>query len=175
MARTGIVNIPGPVTFTRGRMKGSGVGATYDRNRHVLWLLAEAHITVTPDATGGGAVDASASTAGLARTDNYVKLDRHRPHHGGDAHGRSRRDHGDTRREGREDSAAAAARAQPNNRNRRWRAADDCPAHRHGITPLTAARCSRRSDGRSVVELPGAAGAAARRIAGDGHRHHDVA
>ncbi len=72
--KEGIVKVPGPVTFTRGRMKGTGVGATYDRNRQVIWLLAEAHITVTPDATGGGAVDASASTAGLARTENYVKL-----------------------------------------------------------------------------------------------------
>ena len=72
--KTGIVTVPGPVTFTRGRMTGSGVGATYDRTRNVLWLLAQAHITVTPDATGGGAVDATASTAGLARADNYIKL-----------------------------------------------------------------------------------------------------
>ena len=56
-------------------MKGTGVGATYDRNRDVLWLLAEAHITVTPDAAGGGAVDATASKAGLARADNFVKLE----------------------------------------------------------------------------------------------------
>ena len=72
--KTGVLTVPGPVTFTRGRMSGSGVGATYDRNRDVLWLLAQAHITVTPDATGGGAVDATSSTAGLARADNYIKL-----------------------------------------------------------------------------------------------------
>ena len=39
-ARRASSTVPGPVTFTRGRMKGSGVGATYDRNRDVLWLLA---------------------------------------------------------------------------------------------------------------------------------------
>jgi lipopolysaccharide export system protein LptA len=72
--KEGILKIPGPVTFTRGRMKGSGVGATYDRNRDVLWLLAEAHLTVTPDAAGGGAVEATSSTAGLARAENFVKL-----------------------------------------------------------------------------------------------------
>ena len=85
--KTGIVTIPGPVTFTRGRMTGSGVGATYDRTRNVLWLLAQAHITVTPDATGGGAVDATSSTAGLARADNYVKLIGSRPPHSGHPHG----------------------------------------------------------------------------------------
>ena len=73
--KTGILTIPGPVTFTRARMSGSGVGATYDRDRDVLWLLAQAQITVTPDAAGGGAVDASSSRAGLARADNYVKLE----------------------------------------------------------------------------------------------------
>ena len=57
--KEGIVKVPGPVTFTRGRMKGSGVGATYDGNRDVLWLLAEAHLTVAPDAAGGGAVEAT--------------------------------------------------------------------------------------------------------------------
>jgi lipopolysaccharide export system protein LptA len=72
--KEGILRVPGPVTFTRGRMKGSGVGATYDRNRDVLWLLAEAHLTVTPDAAGGGAVEATSSTAGLARAENFVKL-----------------------------------------------------------------------------------------------------
>ena len=74
-ARRGILTIPGPVTFTKGRMKGSGVGATYDRNRDVIWLLADARITVTPDAAGAGAIDGSASKAGLARADNFVKLE----------------------------------------------------------------------------------------------------
>ena len=73
--QTGVLDVPGPVTFSRGRMKGSGVGATYDRNRDVLWLLAEARLTVAPDASGGGAVDASAAKAGLARADSYVQLE----------------------------------------------------------------------------------------------------
>jgi len=66
--------VPGPVTFTRGRMTGSGTGATYDRNRDVLWLLADARITVAPDPTGGGAMQGTAGTAGLARADHYVRL-----------------------------------------------------------------------------------------------------
>jgi lipopolysaccharide export system protein LptA len=70
----GVVRVPGAVEFTRGRMKGTGVGATYDKNRDVLWILDQAHITVTPDASGGGAVDGSSGTAGLARADNYLKM-----------------------------------------------------------------------------------------------------
>jgi lipopolysaccharide export system protein LptA len=72
----GIVRVPGPVEFTRARMKGTGVGATYDKNRDVLWILDQAHITAAPDATGGGAVDARSATAGLARAENYMKLSR---------------------------------------------------------------------------------------------------
>jgi LPS export ABC transporter protein LptC len=71
---TGILTVPGPVDFTRGRMKGTGVGATYDKTRDVLWLLAQAHVTVAPDAAGAGAADATAESAGLARAENYVRL-----------------------------------------------------------------------------------------------------
>jgi lipopolysaccharide transport protein LptA len=71
-----VLKIPGPVTFSKGRMKGSGVGATYDQNREVLWLLDQARIAVEPDAKGEGAVDAQAGAAGLARADHYIQLTR---------------------------------------------------------------------------------------------------
>jgi lipopolysaccharide export system protein LptA len=70
----GMVRVPGAVEFTRGRMKGTGVGATYDKNKDVLWILDQAHIIVTPDTSGGGAVEGSSGTAGLARADNYLKM-----------------------------------------------------------------------------------------------------
>ena len=72
--KDGVVSVPGPVTFTRGRMTGRGVGATYDRKRDVLWLLADAQVSVAPDETGGGKLDATAGTAGLARADHYIRL-----------------------------------------------------------------------------------------------------
>lgn len=72
----GMLRVPGPVAFTRGRMKGTGVGATYDRKREVLWLLDQAHIAVTPDEKGQGALDATAGAAGFARADHYVRLSR---------------------------------------------------------------------------------------------------
>jgi LPS export ABC transporter protein LptC len=71
---TGVVTIPGPVKFSRGRMSGSGVGATYDKNRDVLWILDKAHITVAPDSSGGGAAEANAGTIGMARSQNYIKM-----------------------------------------------------------------------------------------------------
>src|SRR5687768_14631746 len=61
---------------SRARMKGTGVGATYERDRDILWLLDQAHITVAPDATGGGAMEATAGAIGVARADHYVVLTR---------------------------------------------------------------------------------------------------
>ena len=71
----GMLRIPGAVQFKRGRMSGKGLGATYNRNNDVLWILDQAQVTVTPDSAGGGALEASATTAGLARADRYMKLE----------------------------------------------------------------------------------------------------
>jgi LPS export ABC transporter protein LptC len=73
---TGMLKAPGAVAFKRGRMQGTGVGATYDFNREVLWLLAQPHVTVTPDEKGQGAIDATAEAIGLARLEHYLKLTR---------------------------------------------------------------------------------------------------
>jgi lipopolysaccharide export system protein LptA len=70
----GIVKVPGAVAFQRGRMKGTGVGATYDRNREVLWLLDKAHITVAPDEKGQGALEATSGAAGMAQREHYLRL-----------------------------------------------------------------------------------------------------
>ena len=70
----GIVRIPGPVEFSKARLKGRGVGATYDTEREVLWLLESSHVTVAPDETGGGAMEADAKSAGLARAEHYARL-----------------------------------------------------------------------------------------------------
>lgn len=70
----GTVTIPGKVTFSRGRMTGTGVGATYDKGRDVLWLNDQAHVTVAADEKGEGAMEADATAVGLARADHYVRL-----------------------------------------------------------------------------------------------------
>ena len=72
---TGVLTIPGPVEFTKGRMKGSGVNATYDRNREVLWIQDQARVTVAADPkTGASASDATATSIGLARAEHYLRL-----------------------------------------------------------------------------------------------------
>ena len=69
-----MLTAPGPVEFSRGRMKGSGVGATFDQNRNVLWLLKDATVSVAPDPQGNGGAEGSAASAGFARADHYVRL-----------------------------------------------------------------------------------------------------
>ena len=48
---TGIVTMPGEVTFTRGRLSGRGVGATYHREQDFLQILDQASLNVKPDDT----------------------------------------------------------------------------------------------------------------------------
>lgn len=72
--KTGVLTVPGDVRFTKERLQGSGLGATYDKNRDVLWLLDRAKLVVAPDAQGAGALDASASSMGLARAEHYIRL-----------------------------------------------------------------------------------------------------
>ena len=69
-----VVRIPGDVAFAKGRMSGSGVGATYDQVRSVLWLLDRAKVDVTPDKDGSGEIHVTAKTAGMARADHYLKF-----------------------------------------------------------------------------------------------------
>jgi LPS export ABC transporter protein LptC/lipopolysaccharide transport protein LptA len=70
------MRMPGQVTFARNRMKGTSNGATYDRNRDVLWLLDQAHITVAPDDKGQGSADVTSGGAGYARRDRYIRFER---------------------------------------------------------------------------------------------------
>ena len=72
----GVTRAPGPVAFERARMKGTSVGASYDQQRDVLWMLDQAHITVAPDAKGAGAADVTAGAAGYAKRDRYLRFER---------------------------------------------------------------------------------------------------
>jgi lipopolysaccharide export system protein LptA len=63
---TGVTRMPGKVAFTRGRFKGDGNGAVYERQAGVFRLLADAHVVsvpVDPNAPGDrGASPAAAPT-----------------------------------------------------------------------------------------------------------------
>ena len=72
----GVTRAPGPVKFSRARMTGSSVGASYDRQRDVLWMLDQAHITVAPDDKGAGGADVTAGAAGYAKRDRYIRFER---------------------------------------------------------------------------------------------------
>jgi hypothetical protein len=69
-----MTRIPGALQFRRGRMTGSGVGATYDQNRRVLWLLDQAKVDVAPDKKGQGALHVTSKAAGMARAEHYMKF-----------------------------------------------------------------------------------------------------
>ena len=69
-----MARIPGPLSFSKGRMTGSAVGATYDQARNVLWLLDRAKVDVAPDKDGAGAIHITSKTAGMARSDHYMKF-----------------------------------------------------------------------------------------------------
>ena len=73
----GEATIPGRLTFTRGRLSGEGVGGTYDRERDLLWLFGEAHVTRAPDTDGSGAIEARAKEIGVARVEKYMNLREH--------------------------------------------------------------------------------------------------
>ena len=70
-----VVRAPGPVTFSRGRMTGRGLGMTYDRNSNLLWLQDQAAVTMAPDEHGAGKLEVTATAAGLARKDKYLRFE----------------------------------------------------------------------------------------------------
>ena len=72
---TGLTSIPGPVTFSRGRMSGSGEGAVYERDAGVFRLLAKAHVTTVADAANPDPVDAVAETLVFNRATKALQFD----------------------------------------------------------------------------------------------------
>ncbi len=67
--------IPGPMTFTRGRLSGSGVGADLYMDRSVLWINSDAKLSVAPEIAGGEPIAASATKIGLADAEHYMVLE----------------------------------------------------------------------------------------------------
>ena len=72
----GIVRAPGPVTFKRGRMSGSGVDFSYDEARDLMGLSDQAKVQLAPEKPGGEVTDITSGSAVLARTDKFVSFER---------------------------------------------------------------------------------------------------
>ncbi len=68
----GIVRAPGPVTFVRERLSGSGTGMTYDKTLDEISLLADSHVRVKPDETGSGGLEIRSATGALNRAERYM-------------------------------------------------------------------------------------------------------
>ena len=72
----GIVRAPGPVTFKRGRMSGSGVDFSYDETRDLIGISDQSNVKLAGDKTGAGATNVTAGSSVLARKDNFVSFER---------------------------------------------------------------------------------------------------
>jgi LPS export ABC transporter protein LptC len=72
----GIVRAPGPVTFKRGRMNGTGVGFTYDKNLDQIALEDKAAITFAPDEAESQTTEITAGSAILGRRDKFASFER---------------------------------------------------------------------------------------------------
>jgi LPS export ABC transporter protein LptC len=72
----GIMRGPGPVTFKRGRMSGSGVDFSYDETRDLMGLSDQSKVRIAPEKSGGEAIDITSGAAVLARRDKFVSFER---------------------------------------------------------------------------------------------------
>ena len=66
-----VARVPNEVTFKKGLMSGSGLGATYDQRNDVLTLSNRAKVVVT-EQDGRISLDGSAGSAMLDRTQNVL-------------------------------------------------------------------------------------------------------
>lgn len=72
---TNQLTMPGPVTFKKGRLSGTSVGAVYDHQLDAFTLLDQATAHVEPDASGGSSADATATRMILVRGQKTLQLE----------------------------------------------------------------------------------------------------
>jgi LPS export ABC transporter protein LptC len=72
----GVIHAPGPVTFKRGRMSGSGVDFSYDETRDIMGLSDQTKVVLAPEKKGGETTNITAGASVLARTDNFMSFER---------------------------------------------------------------------------------------------------
>lgn len=72
---SGMLDVPGAMTFADTRTSGEGVGATYDRNQQLLTLKEQARVHMAPDQDGQGKFDAEARAMLINRNTHFASLD----------------------------------------------------------------------------------------------------
>ena len=65
-----LLQMEGPVTFSRGRLSGSSVGAIYDEGRALLRLLSQARVFM--EMGPGGSVDAASDMASMSQNEDWI-------------------------------------------------------------------------------------------------------
>ncbi|MBI4265570.1 MAG: LPS export ABC transporter periplasmic protein LptC [Acidobacteria bacterium] len=65
---------PGPISFQKGGMSGSGIGMAYDQANDILSLMEQAHVEVKNE-EGNTVTDFTAGSATLARQDDLLALE----------------------------------------------------------------------------------------------------
>src|SRR5262245_12066367 len=73
--RDGVATAPGSIEFSRGRMNGSGVGLTYDKNRDALSILQRVAIRMAPGEDGTAPTDVTAEAARFDRPAKTIFFD----------------------------------------------------------------------------------------------------
>lgn len=72
----GLARAPGAVSFSSGRMSGTGVGFTYDKNQDILTILDQAALKASADEHGSGAMEVSAGALEFRRNEHSVRFER---------------------------------------------------------------------------------------------------
>jgi LPS export ABC transporter protein LptC len=72
----GTAHAAGPVSFSRGRMTGHGVGFTYNKNDDVLVIHDQGTLQVAADDEGAGAMDVAAGSIEFRRHEHLLRFDR---------------------------------------------------------------------------------------------------
>ena len=71
-----IIRAPGPVTFSRGRMAGTGVGMEYNQGEDVIKIADRVAVNVDADADGAGAMSLASGSMEFRRVEKTITLDR---------------------------------------------------------------------------------------------------
>lgn len=72
----GIVRAPGPVSFSRGVMSGSGVGFTYDKNTDVLQILDQVVVKTAPSEKSAASMTITSPSLELNRRDHVIRFEK---------------------------------------------------------------------------------------------------
>ena len=72
---SGLVTMPGDVTFTRGRLSGRSVGASYFRDEEKVHLADQAVAIIAADERGGGAIELTSKSMVMLGAQHAVHLD----------------------------------------------------------------------------------------------------